>query len=169
MHGPGRWNGIAECPEFVLSNTKLTEEPWLSGHPIHCCGDSYSLHLFLPGGYFLWIHQSHFLIGITSGRQPLALPYRPRVLDFSYREKGFVSWLLIHFLVHSYFFLTHEASCWFWVMCTHHLQPESVSAFASKGTGGDEFFTMVNLMNHYVSSHSQEMRRPTSPGILNPK
>lgn len=52
-------------------------------------------------------------------------------------------------------------------MSTHHLQLESVSALASKGTGGNDSFIVVNLMNHHVLSHSQGMRWHTSTGILN--
>lgn len=76
--------------DIKCTNARLTEEPWLSGHSIHGGGGgiSHSLHLFLPWGYFLWIQQSHFLIGITLGRQPQALPYQPVGFRFLLPWKG---------------------------------------------------------------------------------
>lgn len=65
--------------------------------------------------------------------------------------------------------LLHWASCWFWVMSTLGWQLRSISAFDSKETGLDAFYTMVNLVGHYILSNSQEVWWNYRKGILNPK
>lgn len=51
----------------------------------------------------------------------------------------------------------HWASCWFCVRNTLGWQLESISAFDSKATWLNGFYTMGNLVDHYSLSNPQEM------------
>lgn len=72
------------------------------------------------------------------------------LLDFSYHEKGFISWHLIPFLIHSLLPITSVG----FLLVLHYEHSgrklESISAFDSKETQLNESYTIVNLLDHYI-------------------
>lgn len=85
-----------------------TLPPWRSMWPRHS----------LAGSCFLLIQNQFSSMASFWEGSPRAFLISLWLLDFSYHEKGFISWHLIPFLIHSLFPLHHWVSCWFWAMNT---------------------------------------------------
>ena len=138
-------------------HARVLTRPPLPGPPHGASLPSHTASMF-PGRQLLPpSSESVFLVGMSLGRQPQGFLISLWLPDPSHHAKGFISWHLIPFLIQSLFSITSLGFLLVLVRNSPGQQLESISAFESEETQLNEFYTIMNLVDHYILSSSQEM------------